>query len=90
MKLNKRYIRSIKENRSFYIASSVLTIVTLLMFYLFNIAGTGILDFSEDFFLTTSWRMQTFLLISLFLMRILHGWKRNMTYSWKHSIMSIL
>lgn len=50
MKLNKRYIRSIKENRSFYIASSVLTIVSLLMFYLFNIAGNGILNFSDDFF----------------------------------------
>ena len=51
MKLNKRYVRSIWENRSFYIASSVLTIVALLMFYLFNIAGTGILGFSEGFFL---------------------------------------
>lgn len=50
MKLNKRYVRSIKENRSFYIASSVLTIVSLLMFYLFNIAGSGILNFSDDFF----------------------------------------
>lgn len=50
MKLNKRYMRSIKENRSFYIASSVLTIVSLLMFYLFNIAGSGILNFSDDFF----------------------------------------
>lgn len=50
MKLNKRYVRSVKENRSFYIASSVLTIVSLLMFYLFNIAGSGILNFSDDFF----------------------------------------
>lgn len=50
MKLNKRYVRNIKENRSFYIASSVLTIVSLLMFYLFHIAGSGILNFSDDFF----------------------------------------
>lgn len=50
MKLNKRYLRNMKENRSFYIASSILTIVTLLMFYLFYISGSGILNFSADFF----------------------------------------
>lgn len=50
MKLNKRYIRSIMENRSFYISSTVLTIVTLLLYFLFNIAGNAILDFSEDFY----------------------------------------
>lgn len=50
MKLNKRYTRSIRENRSFYISSTVLTIVTLLLYFLFNIAGNAILDFSEDFY----------------------------------------
>lgn len=50
MKLNRRYIRSIRENLSFYISASVLTVATLLMFYLFNIAGNAILNFSEDFF----------------------------------------
>ena len=46
MKMNKRYIR----NLSFYISSTVLTVVTLLMYFLFHIAGNAILDFSEDFY----------------------------------------
>ena len=50
MKLNRRYIRNIKENLSFYISSVVLTAVALIMFFLFNIAGNAILDFSADFF----------------------------------------
>ncbi len=50
MKLNRRYLRSIKENRSFYFASTVLTVVTLLLYFLFNIAGNAILTFSEDFY----------------------------------------
>ena len=50
MKLNKRYIRSIKENRSFYLSSTVLTVVTLLLYFLFNIAGNAILTFSVDFY----------------------------------------
>lgn len=50
MKLNRRYLRSIKENRSFYFSSTVLTVVTLLLYFLFNIAGNAILSFSEDFY----------------------------------------
>lgn len=50
MKLNRRYIRSIKENRSFYILSTVLTVVTLLLYFLFNIAGNAILSFSKNFY----------------------------------------
>lgn len=50
MKLNRRYIRSIRENLSFYISAAVLTVATLLMFYMFNIAGNAILNFSEEFF----------------------------------------
>lgn len=50
MKLNKRYLRNIKSNLSFYIASTVLTMVTLLLFYLFYIAGTGIDEYGEKFF----------------------------------------
>ena len=50
MRLNRRYIRSIKENRSFYISSTVLTVVTLLLYFLFNIAGNAILNFSGDFY----------------------------------------
>lgn len=50
MKLNRRYTRSIRENLSFYISSTVLTVVTLLLYFLFNIAGNAILDFSVDFY----------------------------------------
>ena len=50
MKLNRRYTRSIRENRSFYLSSTVLTVVTLLLYFLFNIAGNAILDFSVDFY----------------------------------------
>lgn len=50
MKLNRRYIRNIRESRSFYVSSTVLTVTALLMFFLFNIAGNAILDFSKVFF----------------------------------------
>lgn len=50
MKLNRRYARNIRENLSFYIASTVLTVVTLLLYFLFTIAGNAILDFSEEFY----------------------------------------
>ncbi len=50
MKLNKRYMRSIKANLPFYVSASVLTMVTLLMFYLFYIAGTGINRYGDEFF----------------------------------------
>ena len=50
MKLNRRYLRSIKENRSFYLSATVLTVVTLLLYFLFNISGNAILRFSADFY----------------------------------------
>ncbi len=50
MKLNRRYLRSIRSNLPFYISASILTMVTLLMFYLFYIAGTGINKYGDDFF----------------------------------------
>ena len=50
MKLNRRYARSIRANLPFYISASVLTMLTLLMFYLFHIAGTGINRYGDDFF----------------------------------------
>ena len=50
MKLNRRYRRNIKANLSFYIAATVLTIVALFMFYLYNITGNGINQFSDKFF----------------------------------------
>jgi len=50
MKLNKRYARSIRANLPFYVSASILTMVTLLMFYLFYIAGTGINRYGDEFF----------------------------------------
>lgn len=50
MKLNKRYLRNIKENLPFYLSASILTAVGLVLFFLFYIAGTGISAFGEKFF----------------------------------------
>lgn len=50
MNLNRRYARNIRENLSFYISATVLTVVTLLLYFMFNIAGNAILDFGEEFF----------------------------------------
>lgn len=50
MELNKRYRRSIKHDRSFYISSSLLTILTLLLFFIMNISGEAIAKFGDDFF----------------------------------------
>lgn len=50
MKLNKRYQRSIKADLPFYLSASILTMVTLLMFFLFYIAGTGINQYGDAFF----------------------------------------
>ncbi len=50
MKLTGRYARNIRENVSFYLSATVLTVVTLLLFFLFSIAGNAILSFGEAFF----------------------------------------
>lgn len=50
MKLNKRYSRSIKSNLSFYISTTVLTIMTLILFYIMHIAGESIWEFGDKFF----------------------------------------
>ena len=50
MTLRRRYFRSIRENLSFYISSTVLTILTLLMFFLYEISGSAILNFADDFY----------------------------------------
>ncbi len=52
MNLNKRYFRSIKSNLSFYISAAVLTIMTLFLFFMLNIAGSAIWEFGDDFFET--------------------------------------
>ena len=50
MKLRRRYVRNIQQNLSFYIASTVLTMAALFLFFLFHIAGNAILDFADEFF----------------------------------------
>ncbi len=50
MTLNKRYKRNIGSSLPFYIASVILTAISLLGFYLFYIAGTGINNYGDDFF----------------------------------------
>ena len=50
MKLNKRYFRSIKANVSFYVSATILTIMTLVLFFIMNIAGEAIWEFGDEFF----------------------------------------
>jgi putative ABC transport system permease protein len=50
MKLNKRYLRGIKHDLSFYVSSTALTVMTLVLFFVMNIAGDAILRFGDDFF----------------------------------------
>ena len=50
MKLNKRYFRSIKGNVSFYVSATILTVLTLFLFFMMNIAGEAIWQFGDDFF----------------------------------------
>ena len=52
MKLNRRYLRSIRNNLSFYISSAILTVMTLFLFFTLNIAGEAIWEFGDRFFAT--------------------------------------
>jgi len=52
MKLTKRYFRSIRGNLSFYVSATVLTIMTLCLFYIMNIAGEAIWNFGDEFFIS--------------------------------------
>ena len=52
MKLNKRYFRSIKSNKSFYVSATILTIMTLFLFYMMNVAGKAIWNFGDEFFIS--------------------------------------
>lgn len=52
MKLYKRYFRSIKNNLSFYISAAALTIMTLFLFFMMNIAGEAIWEFGDHFFVS--------------------------------------
>ena len=59
MKLNKRYFRSIKSNVSFYVSSTILTIMTLFLFFMMNIAGKSIWEFGDNFFETQNVEIAT-------------------------------
>lgn len=50
MKLNKRYSRCIKSNLSFYISTTILTIMTLVLVFIMNIGGNAIWEFGDTFF----------------------------------------
>lgn len=52
MKLNKRYLRSIRSNLSFYVSATILTVMTLFLFFAMNIAGKAIWEFGDNFFAT--------------------------------------
>ena len=50
MILKKRYKRDMKHNLSLYVSSTLLTVLSLLLFYLYYICGTGIKDYSTEFY----------------------------------------
>ena len=50
MILNKRYRRDIKHNLSLYVSVTLLTVVSLILFYLYYICGTGILNYVHETF----------------------------------------
>lgn len=50
MILRKRYKRDIRHNLSLYVSSTLLTVLSLALFYLYYICGSGILDFKNDYF----------------------------------------
>ena len=52
MTLNKRYSRSIKSNLSFYISTTVLTVMTLVLVFIMNMGGDAIWKFGDRFFTT--------------------------------------
>ncbi len=48
--LSRRYLRNIKANTSFYVSATLLTVATVVLFFLCNLGGHAILDFSAHFF----------------------------------------
>ena len=86
MKLRRRYIRNIRQNLSFYTASTVLTMAALFLFFLFHIAGNAILDFADEFFEKQKLEDAHFTTYIRFRNRILRIWKKSMESLWKHSL----
>ena len=50
MVLHRRYRRDIRHNLSLYVSATFLTVLSLLLFYLYYISGTGILRYGEEVF----------------------------------------
>ena len=50
MILNKRYRRDIRHHMSLYVSATLLTVISLLLFYLYYICGTGILSYVYETF----------------------------------------
>ncbi len=50
MVLKKRYRRDIRHNLSLYVSATILTVLALLLFYLYDICGTGILSYANKIF----------------------------------------
>ncbi len=52
MTLNKRYSRSIKSNLSFYVSTTILTVMTLVLVFIMYMGGKGIWEFGDTFFVS--------------------------------------
>lgn len=50
MTIKKRYKRELKHNMSLYVSTTLLTMLSLLLFYLYYVSGTGIMAYQEDVF----------------------------------------
>lgn len=50
MVLKKRYRRDIRHNLSLYVSATILTVLALMLFYLYDISGTGIKSYAEQVF----------------------------------------
>ena len=50
MVLRKRYRRDIRHNLSLYVSAAFITVLSLMLFYLYDICGNGILNYAHDIF----------------------------------------
>lgn len=52
MTLKKRYSRSIKSNLSFYVSTTILTVMTLILVFIMYMGGKAIWEFGDTFFVS--------------------------------------
>ena len=50
MVLRKRYRRDIRHNLSLYVSAAFITVLSLMLFYLYDICGNGILNYANNIF----------------------------------------